>query len=90
MAVLNAADSFAMLMRRGAPSVKVNLTGWACYDQAQTECTDISNPNNPIAVAVQSNLAAQEAKWTSDLNPLKTYPIVSAGVAYSFRLRSVQ
>ena len=42
---------------------------------------------NPIAVAIQSNLTAQEAKWTSDLNPLKTYPIVSGGVSYSFHLR---
>lgn len=71
----------------GAPTVNVNLTGWACYDEAQTECTDISNPTNPIAVAIQSNLTAQVAKWTSDLNPLKTYPIVSAGVAYSFHIR---
>jgi hypothetical protein len=38
-------------------------------------------------VAIQSNLTAQEAKWTSDLNPLKTYPIVSGGVSYSFHLR---
>ena len=71
----------------GAPTVKVNLSGWACYDQAQTECTDISNPADPIAVAVQSNLTAQVAKWTSDLNPLKTYPIVSVGLAYNFRIR---
>lgn len=71
----------------GAPTVKVNLTGWACYDQAQTECTNISDPTNPIAVAIQSNLTTQVAKWTNDLNPLKTYPIVSAGIAYSFRIR---
>jgi hypothetical protein len=71
----------------GAPSVNVNLTGWACYDQAQTECTDISDPTNPIAIAIQSNLTAQEAKWTSDLNPLKTFPIISGGVAYSFHIR---
>jgi hypothetical protein len=71
----------------GAPTVNVNLSGWACYDQAQTQCTDIADPTNPIAQAIQSNLTTQVAKWTSDLNPLKTYPIVSAGVAYSFRVR---
>ncbi|MGD0632459.1 MAG: hypothetical protein ABR987_24305 [Terracidiphilus sp.] len=71
----------------GAPSVKVNLGGWACYDQAQTQCADLSNANNPITVAIQSNLMAQETKWNSDLNPLKTYPIVSGGVSYSFHLR---
>jgi hypothetical protein len=71
----------------GAPSVNVNLSGWACYDQAQTLCTNISDPTNPIAIAIQSNLSAQEAKWKSDLDPLKTYPIVSGGVAYSFHIR---
>jgi hypothetical protein len=70
----------------GAPTVNVNLGGWACYDQAQTECSNIAG-NNPIANAVQSNLTAQVAKWTTDLNPLKTYPILSVGVAYSFHAR---
>jgi hypothetical protein len=71
----------------GAPAVKVNLSGWACADQAQTECSSISDPTNPIAVAVQSNLTTQIAKWTSDLSVLKTYPIVSVGLAYSFHVR---
>jgi len=71
----------------GAPSVKVNLSGWACQDEAQTMCSNLADPNNPISVAVQSNLSTQVAKWTSDLNPLKTYPIVSVGVAYSFSVR---
>jgi hypothetical protein len=71
----------------GKPSVNVNLGGWACYDQAQTLCTDISNKTNPIAIQIQDNLNAQVAKWTSDIEPLKTYPIVSFGVAYSFGIR---
>jgi len=70
----------------GAPSVKVNLSGWACYDQAETECASIADTTNPIGAQVQSNLTAQVAKWTNDLNPLKTYPIVSVGLAYSFRV----
>ena len=71
----------------GKPSLNVNLGGWACYDQAQTICTDISSKTNPIAIQIQNNLTTQVAKWTSDLEPLKTYPIVSFGVAYSFRIR---
>jgi hypothetical protein len=71
----------------GAPSLKVNLGGWACYDQAQTLCTDITSKTDPIALQIQSNLAAQVAKWTKDAEPLKTYPIASFGVAYSFGLR---
>ena len=71
----------------GAPTVKVNLAGWACYDAAQTDCANIADTSNPIGASVQSNLTTQVAKWTSDLNPLKTYPILSAGVTYSFHLR---
>jgi ubiquinone biosynthesis protein Coq4 len=37
--------------------------------------------------SVQSNLQAQIAKYKSDLDPLKTYPIASFGVAYSFHVR---
>jgi hypothetical protein len=71
----------------GDPSVKVNLGGWACSDQAQTECSNIADPANPIAVAIQSNLTAQVAKWTSDLKPLNTFPIISSGISYSFHTR---
>ena len=72
----------------GAPSVKVNLGGWACYDQAQTLCTDINSKTDPIALQIQSNLAVQVDKWTRDIEPLRTYPIASFGVAYSFGLRN--
>jgi hypothetical protein len=72
----------------GAPSVKANLNGWACYDKAQTLCTDINNKTDPIALEIQSNLQIQVAKWTHDVEPLKTYPIASFGVAYSFGLGS--
>ena len=68
----------------GAPALNVKLAGWACHDQAQTQCTDISNLNNPIAVQVQNDLQAEIGKWTQDLDPLKTYPIINAGVTYSF------
>jgi hypothetical protein len=71
----------------GAPALNVNLTGWACYDQAQTECTNIASTTNPIAIQIQSDLQAQVAKWNNDLNPLKTYPIISVGLAYSFHVR---
>ena len=73
----------------GAPSLNANLAGWACHDQAQTECTNLSS-NNPIAVEVQNDLQAQIAKWNSDLNVLKTYPILSVGMAYSFGARGAR
>ncbi|HUH63464.1 MAG TPA: hypothetical protein VLZ50_10720 [Terracidiphilus sp.] len=70
----------------GSPSLNANLAGWACHDQAQTQCVDLSS-SNPIALEVQSDLKAQIAKWTSDLSPLKVYPILSVGVGYSFNVR---
>ena len=71
----------------GSPSVKVNLAGWACQDQAQTQCGNVQDTTNTTAQDIQSSLNAQIAKWKSDLNPLETYPILSFGVAYSFPVR---
>ena len=72
----------------GSPRINVNLGGWACSDQAQQDCGSIaSNSNNSLATQVQSNLSTQVAKWTNDLNPLTVYPILSVGVAYSFKVR---
>lgn len=68
----------------GSPSVKASLTGWACTDLAQTQCTNVASTTNPIAQQIQSDLNAQIGKWKNDVNPLKTFPIVSFGVAYSF------
>jgi len=71
----------------GTPSLNMNLSGWACYDQAETECTNVNDPSNPISVLIQNDLQTQLAKWKSDLNPLKTYPIVSTGIVFNFNIR---
>jgi len=71
----------------GAPTLTMNLSGWACYDQAQTLCTNVSDPTNPISVQIQNDLQAQLAKWKSDLDPLKVYPIISTGVVFNFNIR---
>ena len=71
----------------GAPTVNVNLGGWVCLDQAQTQCSNFASTTNPVGASAQAALKSQVATWTSDLNPLKTYPIVSFGVAYNFRIR---
>jgi hypothetical protein len=73
----------------GSPTLNATLAGWACHDQAQTQCTNLSS-NNPIALQVQNDLKAQLAKWTNDLSPLKIYPILSVGVGYSFNVRSAR
>jgi len=72
----------------GAPSLNSNLTGWACSDQAQTQCTNVTSITDPLALQIQNDLLAQQAKWKNDLDPLRTFPIVSVGVDYSFGVRS--
>ena len=67
--------------------MNVNLTGWACADQAQTECFNVANLSDPQAAAIQSNLTAQIGKWTNDIDLLRFYPIGSVGLAYSFHAR---
>ena len=71
----------------GSPDLKLNLSGWACYDQAQTLCTNVNDPTNPISVQIQNDLQAQLAKWKSDLDPLKFYPIISTGIVFNFNIR---
>ncbi len=73
----------------GAPTLNMTLAGSACLTQLDAN----SNPPGPTCVnagtdaTVQSNLAAQIAKYKSDLNPFQVYPIISIGVGYNFKLR---
>ena len=71
----------------GSPKANLALTGTACIDPGQTECTDIS-ANTPIAQQFQNNLSAQIAKWNSDLKALEAYPVISVGIAYSWQTRT--
>jgi hypothetical protein len=71
----------------GVPTLNVNLGGWVCLDQAQTNCSNFASTTNPIGASAQSALQTQEAKWVKDLNLLKAYPIVSGGIAYRFGVR---
>jgi hypothetical protein len=69
----------------GAPSLTMALTSGQVCDAQGQNCVDVATDST-----VQSNLQAQVAKYKSDLDPLKTYPIISAGVAYSFSLFPVR
>jgi len=66
----------------GSPSLNMNLSGFAC-DSTGVYCMDVATNSQ-----IQSNLQAQVAKYRKDLDPLKTYPIASFGMAYSFKTRS--
>ena len=71
----------------GTPKVTTGISGWACTDTTQTHCTNIANPNDPVAIQFQNNLNAQVAKWNSNVEWLKTYPIFTSGVTYTFNVR---
>lgn len=66
----------------GQPSLNVVLNSGQVCDANGLNCINVTSDSH-----VQSDLQAQVAKYKKDLEPLKTYPIVSAGVAYSFRWR---
>jgi hypothetical protein len=66
----------------GAPSLNMALTSGQACDSEGANCVNVATDPG-----VQANLAAQIAKYNNDLNPLKYYPILSSGIAYSFHIR---
>lgn len=66
----------------GTPTTNVALTGGQVCNAQGLFCVDVATDQT-----VQTNLQAQVNKYKGDLDPLKTYPIISFGVAYSFNLR---
>jgi hypothetical protein len=67
----------------GQPMVNMALTsGQVCANPQGT----IGCQNVVGNAQVNSNLQAQVAKFQNDLNPLRFYPILSFGMAYSFSL----
>ena len=67
----------------GSPDVNFALTSGQICDGAGLNCVDVAT--DPT---IQSDLQAQVAKYKNDLDVLKTYPIISFGVAYSFQVGS--
>jgi hypothetical protein len=65
----------------GSPDVNFALTSGQVCDGAGLNCVDVAT--DPT---IQSDLQAQVAKYKKDLDVLKTYPIISFGVAYSFHV----
>ncbi|MGB7265553.1 MAG: hypothetical protein WBC92_08570 [Terracidiphilus sp.] len=68
----------------GSPTVNMALTsGQVCANpQGTVGCQNVVGNSQ-----INSNLAAQVAKYQNDLNPFRFYPIVSVGVAYNFSIR---
>jgi hypothetical protein len=70
----------------GPPTLNVKLSGWVCTDKAQTRCSDVGDPNNPVGLQFQHNLDSALAKWQHDLDYVHVYPIFSTSFMYSFDL----
>ena len=71
----------------GAPSINVNTSGWVCLDAAQTQCSNLGDSKNPVAVEFNSALQTTLNKWRKDLAKAPIYPIFSYSVVYSFNIR---
>jgi hypothetical protein len=62
------------------PTLTFGLSGFVC-DSNGNNCQNVATSPD-----VQANLAIQIQKYQNDLSNLKTYPIASFGMAYSFSL----
>jgi len=71
----------------GAPTVNVNASGWACLDYAQTQCSNLGDAKNPVAIEFNSALQTVLTRWRKDLSRVQVYPIFSYSVVYSFNIR---
>jgi len=63
------------------PTVALTLKGEVC-DGNGKNCQNVATN-----AQAQADLATQVRSYAKDIQPLKTFPIVSFGVAYSFRFR---
>jgi hypothetical protein len=70
----------------GAPTIKVNVTGWACLDARQTQCSDVADTSNPVGREFNNDLQARINKFQANLNKVTVYPIFSYSVVYSFNI----
>lgn len=68
----------------GSPTIDVNLAGWVCTNNKQTDCSNIADPANPVGIAFNQNFQSALARWRHSAQQVSIYPIFSAGVMYSF------
>jgi len=71
----------------GAPTVDVNVSGWACLDKQQKQCSSLGDPKNSITVEFNKDLQTRLTHLRQNLNKVTIYPIISTSVVYSFNIR---
>ena len=62
----------------GDPKVQLNLAGTACTTYPALNCQDVATSQQ-----IQSDIAAQEAKFQKDASAIKLLPLFSIGVAFN-------
>jgi hypothetical protein len=71
----------------GAPTVKVHVSGWACLNAAQTQCSNVGDSSNPVAIQFNNAVQTSLIKWNHDLAKVQVYPLFSYSAVYSFNIR---
>jgi hypothetical protein len=71
----------------GPPTISVNPAGWVCTDKAETNCSNIGDASNPVAMQFNDALQATLTKWRKGLSSVQVYPLFSYSVVYSFDVR---
>jgi hypothetical protein len=79
-------SEFGVIFMGGA-SANVSTSGWVCTDSQQTQCSNITDPANPVSAQFNQALQAQLVKWRKNLSAFSIYPIFSYSVVYSFNIR---
>jgi hypothetical protein len=71
----------------GPPTVNLNVAGWACLDKAQTQCSNVGDAANPIAIQFNNAVQNRLARARTSLSAIQIYPLFSYSAVYSFNIR---
>jgi hypothetical protein len=71
----------------GAPTFNVSPSGWVCKDKAETQCSNIGDPADPVAIEFNNSLQETLTKFRKGLAKVPVYPLFSYSVVYSFNIR---
>lgn len=68
----------------GAPTIQVNVAGWACLDEKQTQCSNVADTGSPVGSQFNTALQTKLTKIRKSLNDIQIYPLFSYSVVYRF------
>ncbi len=71
----------------GPPTINLNMAGWACLDKAQTQCSNIGDATNPIAIQFNNAVQSRLTSFRKSVSGVQIYPLFSYSAVYSFNIR---